>query len=102
MHLLLFLEKKSDRSLPKFDRGNNEEKREQNKEKAEETSKKEQTESQSPSKGQKRKMGNKPAITPKKGEKQAANPFNGGKRARLIVRNLSFKVKVKTDHLYIF
>lgn len=31
---------------------------------------------------------------PVKGVKQAPNPLNEGKRARLIVRNLSFKVGV--------
>lgn len=34
----------------------------------------------------------KKGSAPVKGQKQAPNPLNEGKRARLIIRNLSFKV----------
>ncbi|KAH9525143.1 hypothetical protein Btru_000425 [Bulinus truncatus] len=33
----------------------------------------------------------KPTVQPQKGQQQPSNPFNEGKRARLIIRNLSFK-----------
>ena len=42
------------------------------------------------------------ADTPIKGQRQAPNPLNEGKRARVIVRNLAFKVSKHLFELYLF